>query len=289
MSREFELKVHYNRNFNRDPNLKYINAGIAYFGCDPYFVSHIELVHNLRKVGVFVHDKLWYKLPELDLENECIDLMNAIVTVKVDEPINASINVERNEEMDNDSDDTDNVVGEGDENKGVVHDLEQLSDDDCIQVRNNFDDDFGSEFLEFNEERESENPRISVVGAGNGNGRTDRSQGGSAQGVAASVGRGNARSVARDTVNRGRGRGIRPCSRNGNWMGLGMASPNYFIPLVATITKLGSLSQANPRISALNPLNPSHWMLDLYGFWLLNVDGCFCCTCDGLMVASLDS
>ncbi|KAI5675421.1 hypothetical protein M9H77_06371 [Catharanthus roseus] len=112
MSREFELKVHYNGKFNTDPNLKYINAEIAYFDYDPDCVSHIELVHCLKKVGVSVHDKLWYKLPELDLEKESIDPMSAIVTVKVNEPMNASIIVEGNEEIGNDSNDTDTVVGE---------------------------------------------------------------------------------------------------------------------------------------------------------------------------------
>lgn len=61
--------------------MKYINAEIAYFDSDPDFVSRIELVHCLRKVRVSVHDKLWYKLPELDLENgiKPIDSDNSIM------------------------------------------------------------------------------------------------------------------------------------------------------------------------------------------------------------------
>lgn len=48
-------------------------------------------------------------------------------------------------------------------NKGVVLDSKRLSDVNVIEVRNTSDDEKGGEFLEFNEERESENPKISVV------------------------------------------------------------------------------------------------------------------------------
>lgn len=46
---------------------------------------------------------------------ECIDPMSATVIAVGNEHINASINVEGNEEISNVSDHTDNIVGEGDE------------------------------------------------------------------------------------------------------------------------------------------------------------------------------
>ncbi|KAI5654662.1 hypothetical protein M9H77_31849 [Catharanthus roseus] len=73
------------------------------------------------------------------------------------------------------------------------------------------------------------------IGRRHGNGGRERSQGGSAQAGAVSVSRGNDGSVAKDTINRG-------------VEGMDLIYFTSCLPL---------LPFSNPRISALNPLNPS--------------------------------